>query len=127
MMAQVFGETADELSDAQVSTLLADQRFWAVAAFAEDELVGGVTAHTIPMTHKPASALFLYDIAVREDHQRRGVGRELVRVLRAEAALGGIDELFVLADDDDEHAIDFYRALGATSSAVTMFELGATR
>jgi aminoglycoside 3-N-acetyltransferase I len=124
LMAEVFGVRAEELSDAHVEGLLADHRFWAVAAFEGDEVIGGVTAHTLPMTSGPTSALFVYDVAVRTDQQRRGVGRELIRVLRAEAARLGIDEVFVLADDEDAHALDFYRALGAVPSAVTMFELG---
>jgi aminoglycoside 3-N-acetyltransferase I len=45
-----------------------------------------------------------------------------MRVLQADAASLGIGEQFVVADNEDEHALDFYRALGAVPSAVTMFE-----
>jgi aminoglycoside 3-N-acetyltransferase I len=127
MMAQVFGEPAEELSDAHVKELLADGQFWAVAAFLGDEVIGGVTAHVLPMTQRRASVLFVYDIAVRSDRQRRGVGRELIRMLRTEAAGRGLGELFVLADNEDAHALDFYRALGAVPSAVTMFEFSADK
>jgi aminoglycoside 3-N-acetyltransferase I len=127
MMAEVFGEDAEDSGDAHIEALLSDRRLWVVAAMAGEEVIGGLTAHALPMTHKPTSALFIYDVAVRPDQQRRGVGRELVRVLRAEAARLGIDELFVLADNDDAHALDFYRALGAVPSAVTMFEFGTSR
>jgi aminoglycoside 3-N-acetyltransferase I len=74
------------------------------------------------MTHRAGSGLFAYDIAVRADHRRRGVGR----ALQAQAATLSINELFVLADNDDAHALDFYRALGGVASAVTMFDFGAT-
>jgi hypothetical protein len=47
-------------------------------------------------------------------------------VLRAEAALQGIDELFVLADDEDAHPLDFYRAVGGAPSSVTI-PLAASR
>jgi aminoglycoside 3-N-acetyltransferase I len=127
LMAEVFGEDAEEMSDVHVAALLGDARFWAVAALEGDEVIGGVTAHTLPMTRKAASALFVYDIAVRPDRQRRGVGRELLRVLQADAASLGIGEQFVIADNEDEHALDFYRALGAVPSAVTMFDLPASR
>jgi len=126
MMAHEFREPTEELSDAQVKALLTDGRFWVIAALAGDDVVGGTTAHTIPMTHRAGSGLFVYDIAVRADHRRRGVGRALMRELQAQAATLSINELFVLADNDDAHALDFYRALGGVASAVTMFDFGAS-
>ena len=127
MMAQAFGEQAEELSDAQVDALLSDSRFWVVSALAGEEVVGGLTAHTIPMTLKPSLGLFVYDVAVRANHRRCGVGRRLMSKLQVEAAKLRIDEIFVLADNEDAHALDFYRALGGVPSAVTMFDFGASR
>ena len=48
----------------------------------------------------------------------------MVDDLRARARAAGIDTVFVPADRDDAHALDFYRALGGTAAAVTMFEFG---
>jgi aminoglycoside 3-N-acetyltransferase I len=31
----------------------------------------------------------------------------------------------VLADDEDQHALDFYRALGGAASPVTMFDFSS--
>ena len=126
-MAGVFDEECGELSDAFVEHLLARAEFWAIAAFSGDELIGGLTAHTLPMTRSESFEIFLYDIAVRADHQRRGIGRELVAALSTAAAALGIHDLFVAADDEDAHALDFYRALGAAASPVTMFTLTAER
>ena len=41
--------------------------------------------------------------------------------LREAAAAAGITEVFVPADNDDTHALDFYRALGGDPAPVTMF------
>jgi aminoglycoside 3-N-acetyltransferase I len=41
--------------------------------------------------------------------------------LRAIAAARGIRVLFVAADDDDPHALDFYRALHEKPSPATVF------
>jgi aminoglycoside 3-N-acetyltransferase I len=41
--------------------------------------------------------------------------------LRDGAAARGIRVLFVPAENDDLHALDFYRALGGTPSQVTVF------
>jgi aminoglycoside 3-N-acetyltransferase I len=76
------------------------------------------------MTTSERAEVFIFDIAVRPDQQRRGVGRRLVSELCARAKAEGIATVFVAADDEDAHALDFYRALGAAGAAVTMFEFG---
>ena len=79
------------------------------------------------MTRTETSELFIYDIAVREADQRQGVGRRLVKELSQQAAAAGIAELFVAADNEDTHALDFYRALGGAASPVTIFEFASTK
>jgi aminoglycoside 3-N-acetyltransferase I len=120
-MAGVFEEDCARLSDEVVDRLLARVEFWAIAAFSGDEIVGGITAHTLPMTRTGSSEVFIYDLAVRADHQRKGIGRQLVTQLRKEAAAVGIVDVFVAADNDDFHALDFYRALGGAAAPVTIF------
>jgi aminoglycoside 3-N-acetyltransferase I len=122
LMAEVFAEDHEELGDGYLDGLLGREGFWAIAAFTDDgELIGGITAHTLPMTRAEVAEIFIYDIAVRADHQRKGVGRSLMTTLRREAASIGIEDVFVPADDDDVHALDFYRALGGAPSPVTFF------
>jgi aminoglycoside 3-N-acetyltransferase I len=123
-MAEVFETDASPLSDEYIDGLLAQPGFWAVTAFWGGATAGGLTAYTLPMTVFEGSDVFLYDIAVRADRQRRGIGRRLVEVLREECSKSGIGTVFVLADDEDVHALDFYRALSGAPSPVTMFEFG---
>jgi aminoglycoside 3-N-acetyltransferase I len=123
MMAATFAEPGGELSDEYVADLLSRPGFWAIVALDGDEVVGCVTAHALPMTREQASELFIYDIAVRPDRQRRGVGRSLVGHLRRAAAAEEIGAVFVAADREDDHAIDFYRALGGEESPVAFFTL----
>ena len=124
MMAGVFEEPREELADDYVSALLSRPDFWAIAAIEGDAIVGGATAHTLPMTRFQGSEVFLYDLAVRTDRQRQGIGRRLVDHLRAAAAAEGINDVFVPAENEDTHALDFYRAIGGTPSAVTFFTFG---
>lgn len=121
LMADAFEETRRPLSSAYLEPLLARADFWVIAAFLDGELVGGITAHTLPMTRAEHCELFIYDLAVRADRQRRGVGRQLVAALREQAAQEGIRDVFVPADNADDHALAFYRAIGGDASDVTFF------
>jgi aminoglycoside 3-N-acetyltransferase I len=123
-MAEVFEEDHEPLSDEYVGKLLAQGQLWVLAATMGDEIVGGLTAHTLPMTRSESREIFIYDIAVRASHQRRGVGRLLMSHLARLAGEAGIADMFVPADDEDSHALEFYRALGGVASPVTLFTFG---
>ena len=120
-MAEVFEEPGERLSDSYVDALLDREVFWAIAALSGDEVVGGLTAHTLPMTRTESAEVFIYDVAVRPEYQRQGIGRQLVTVLLAAATTSGLGDVFVPADSADGHALDFYRALGGLPAPVTIF------
>lgn len=125
LLSRVFEHEQEDLDDAWLDRLLAREDFWALGAYEDGEVVGGLTAHTLPLTRAARTELFLYDIAVDPEHQRKGVGRALVEELRTRAALAGIGVAFVAADNEDTHALDFYRALGGEPAPVTMFTFGS--
>jgi aminoglycoside 3-N-acetyltransferase I len=125
MMTDVFGEASEQISDDYLDRLLGQESFLAFGAFLGPDIVGGLTAHVLPMTRSASSEVFIYDLAVRQTHRRQGVGSRLVRELREAAARAGIHEIFVPADNDDEHALGFYRAQGAIATPVTHFTFGA--
>jgi len=125
MMCEVFEEPPGALSDAYLRALLAPPTFWAFVALEDGKPVGGVTAHTLTMTRSESREVFIYDLAVRADRQRRGIGRQLVRALQAAAASEGIPVSFVPADDEDTHALAFYAALGGEAAPVTIFTFEA--
>ena len=127
LMSDVFEEERRELSDAHVDLLLGRAELWALAALDGDDVIGGLTAHTLPMTRTEAFEVFIYDLAVRGDRQRQGIGRQLIAHLRAAAAAVGIDDVFVAADNDDAHALDFYRAVGGAAASVTIFSFTPDR
>src|ERR1700722_5940580 len=89
-----------------------------------EEVVGGLTAHALPMARAPEAELFIYDLAVRADRQRLGIGRALVLTTLDRAKAEGLRVAFVPADDEDTHAIAFYRAIGGRSSPATFFTFG---
>jgi aminoglycoside 3-N-acetyltransferase I len=121
LMAQVFETDTEPLSDGYLERLLARADFWAFAASVEGRTVGGLTAHTLPLTRLEISEVFIYDIAVLPQFQRRGLGRELVMALQRQTKASGIDVVWVPADNEDTHALDFYRSLGGEPAPVTIF------
>ena len=125
LMAEVFEEPRGTLGERYVERLLNRADFWALAALENDEVVGGLTAHALPMTTSESSELLIYDVAVGSAHQRQGIGRQLFAALREQAAAEGIDVLFVPADNEDVHALDFYRAIGGAPAPVTLFSFSA--
>jgi aminoglycoside 3-N-acetyltransferase I len=121
LMASVFEEDTQPLEDPYLEALLANPAFWVLGVWDGDTLVGGLTAHALPMTRSASKELFLYDLAVLPDHQRRGAGRALVQTLMQLAAAEGFDNVFVPADVEDTHAVEFYRALQGEEAPVAMF------
>ena len=127
MMAGTFGEESSQLRDDYLEELLGNEQFWAFAALIADEIVGGVTAHVLPMTRAEVEELLIYDIAVAKPHQRQGIGRRLVFAVQESAARAGIGNVFVPADNEDASALKFYRALGGTPASVTFFSFSEPR
>ncbi len=123
LLAEIFENQATPLSSRYLQRLLARADFWAIAAFTDDLLAGGLTAFTLPKITSESSEIFLYDIAVHPNFQRQGIGRRLVTHLRHAASSEGIDTLWVPADNEDQHALDFYHSLGGSAAPVTIFTL----
>ena len=118
----VFEEESSRLaSDAHLLKMLERKSFVAIAAVSEDEVVGGLTAYELPMYYEDRSEIFLYDMAVKPEYQRMGIGGGLIKNLKGYCARNGIEEFFVMAHEEDEHAIEFYRATGGKSEKVVNF------
>jgi aminoglycoside 3-N-acetyltransferase I len=121
LMSEVFEHEGEPVSLGYTRRLLARTDFWALSAMDGDEVIGGLTAHALPMTRDETTELFIYDIAVRTDRQRRGVGRALMNELFTLGTAAGIRVYFVPAENEDVHALDFYRSVGGTPAPVTFF------
>ena len=118
----VFEEDRSNIgNDGNLAGLLGNTQFLVMAALAEQEVVGGLTAYELPMYYADRSEVFVYDMAIKPEYQRMGIGKELIRSLKAECSRKGVREFFVLAHEEDEHAIEFYRSTGGKSERVVNF------
>ena len=123
-MARVFAMDAEGLSDNYLARLLDRDDFWALSASVDGQLVGGLTAYTLALTRAEVSEVFIYDIAVVPDWQRQGVGPSADVYVAIGRGRRGYPVVFVPADDEDTHALDFYQALGGVPAPVTIFTFG---
>jgi aminoglycoside 3-N-acetyltransferase I len=108
-------------SRAHLQRLLARQDFMVVVASVGGKIVGGLTCYTWDQYHSEKKLAYVYDLAVAPEFQRQGIGRLLMTEVQAICRRAGYEEVFVQADKDDGHALDFYRATGATEEDVSHF------
>ena len=86
LLIHLFNEVFEEdepaiSSETNLFKLLSNTHFVALAAFYENEIVGGLTAYELPMYYLENSEMFLYDLAVKPDYQRMGIGKRLLHRL----------------------------------------------
>lgn len=125
VMARVFEADAVDDRDSHLADLLRSPHFWAFTATIESRVVGGLTAYSLPMARNRARELFIYDLAVDAAYRRRGVATRLMTAARRSANIEGIDVIFLVAENDDAHALAFYRALGMNETPTTYFAFGS--
>lgn len=121
MFNTVFEEEQNIGSDAHLLKLLGNNSFIAIAAVSENEVLGGLTAYELPMIYSDASEIILYDMAVREEYQRMGIGKGLIQSLKQDCMKNNIETFFVMAHEEDIHAVEFYHATGGKSEKVVNF------
>ncbi|MFT3838051.1 MAG: GNAT family N-acetyltransferase [Myxococcaceae bacterium] len=104
------GGDDEPLSAAEASRFLEDPAvlFW--VAEADGVITGFLFCHVLSMRHRPARELLLYETGTRKDWRRKGVGRALMNAAFDWMKSNGIDQIWVLADNDG--AAEFYRANG---------------
>jgi aminoglycoside 3-N-acetyltransferase I len=127
LFTDVFEEDSEPLSDAYVQGLLRDANFVAFGAAdgtgGEEQVVGGVTMRIWEAYYSESKHGYIYDLAVAESHQRQGIATRLIEACKVHAKERGLSAMWVQAEAEDEHAVAFYRSLGAEELSVSHFEL----
>ncbi len=101
--------------------LLAKENFFVFAATLENAVVGGLTCHTLQQYYSKLPLVYIYDLAVKTELQRQGIGTNLIAKVNEYCKESGMEEVFVQADRIDDYAVDFYRKTGATEEDVVHF------
>lgn len=98
--------------------LLERPGFFVFVALNENKIIAGLTAHELPSCYFQSSEIYLYDLAVKNEFQRQGIGRKLLEALSAFCKQNNYPEFFVQADIEDQHALEFYRSTGGIAEEV---------
>ncbi len=88
--------------------------FMAFVAEKEDMVLGGLTVYTLEQYYSKKPQAHVYDLAVSQAHQRKGIGRQLIAAVLEHCKAAGYEEVFVQAEKVDQYALDFYRSTPVT-------------
>lgn len=99
-------------TDTYLSELLAKDHVIALVAIAADRVVGGLVAYELDKFERARRELYIYDLAVAEDHRRQGVATAMIEYVQRIAAQRGAWVVYVQADYGDTAAIALYEKLG---------------
>lgn len=92
-----------------LQNVLEKEDFHAFVATQNNKVIGGLTVYTLHQYYSLKPLAYIYDLAVLELHQRKGIGQQLIENTRGYFSALGYEEVFVQADKVDEYALDFYR------------------
>lgn len=116
LFAKAFADAASYCaappSEAYLDALLGKEHFIALAALAEDAVVGGLVAYELDKFEQERREIYIYDLAVGEAYRRRGVATALLARLKEIARARDAWVIYVQADYGDEAAIALYARLG---------------
>jgi ribosomal protein S18 acetylase RimI-like enzyme len=126
----IFGSAFDDRKsylsaqpdDDYLRRLLSSDTFIAVATFDGMTPVGGIAAYVLPKFEQARSEIYIYDLAVHEQHRRQGVATALITELKRLAIERGAYVIYVQADNGDDAAIALYTKLG-TREDVMHFDI----
>lgn len=114
-------------SDDYLTTFLAHDDNIVLVAVENGKVLGGLVAYVLRKFERDRSEVYLYDLAVDDEQQRRGIGTALVRRLQEVAGELGAYIVFVQADEGED-AVEFYRSLKPTEDLQTRnFDFPATK
>ncbi|HYE22155.1 MAG TPA: AAC(3)-I family aminoglycoside N-acetyltransferase [Verrucomicrobiae bacterium] len=119
-LLKIFGDAFNEQnvyqrnlpSDDYLTALLAKPHFIVLVAMKENEVVGGLAAYVLEKFEQDRREIYIYDLAVAEQHRRKGVATKLINQLQGLAKEQRAYVIFVQADKGDAPAIQLYESFG---------------
>ena len=101
--------------------LLENDSFFVFVALIDGKVIGGLTSYTLQQYYSDRALVYIYDLAVLTEFQRKGIGKKLISEILGYCKGIGIEEVFVQADEVDDHALEFYNSTGGIAEKVVHF------
>jgi aminoglycoside 3-N-acetyltransferase I len=114
--------TSKPPSPAYVENLLGKDHVFALVATEAGAVVGALVGYELQKFEQERSEIYIYDLAVAEEHRRQGIATALIDHLRRIAEERGAWVIYVQADYGDDPAIALYTKLG-TREDVMHFDI----
>ncbi|HEV7783252.1 MAG TPA: GNAT family N-acetyltransferase [Chitinophagaceae bacterium] len=105
-----------------IQKLVGDNRSCLFAAILNDEVVGYTLAYHFPSLYATENIGYLYDIEVREDHRKKGIGRMLVEAVTAQLEKEGVKELWLGTAIDNWAGQALFSSTGAARTDETFYD-----
>jgi len=109
-------------TDEYLNDLLAKDHVVALVALSGEDVLGGLVAYELDKFERARREVYIYDLAVAEEHRRRHIATGLIEHLRGIASARGAWVVYVQADYGDDPAIALYEKLG-TREEVLHFDI----
>jgi ribosomal protein S18 acetylase RimI-like enzyme len=107
--------------DDHLMSLLSRDNFFSFAAMVDKAVVGGLTGYILHPYYSEKKLAYIFDLAVKRELQRKGIGSLLLQNTRQFCKELGCEEVFVQADQQDDHAVKFYLENGGVQENVYHF------
>lgn len=108
--------------EAYLQELLKKDDFFVFVAVLDNKVVGGLTSYIMHQYYSKSPLVYIFDLAVEKEFQRKGIGRKLIAANNDYCREIGVEAVMVQADEADDYAIDFYHSTGATAEKVVHFD-----
>lgn len=108
-----------------VANLLSMDHVIALVALHGDTLVGGLVAYELAKFERARREIYIYDLAVDEQHRQEGVATALINHLRQIARDRSAWVIYVQADYGDDPAVALYTKFGSRED-VMHFDIPVT-
>jgi ribosomal protein S18 acetylase RimI-like enzyme len=100
------------MDEAAMQEFLADSRNYLLVAVVDNRVIGSLRGYGLQPPHRREPQFLLYEVDVRSECQKRGIGRALVRAFIDEARRAGASEMWVLTNESNQPAMAMYANCG---------------
>lgn len=121
------GQKPSPVDETYLSKLLGKRSFYVLVAYKNNLLVGGLTAYALPMFKNKASEMFLFEIGVKKEFRRQGIGNLLIRRLKELALAKKMKMMFVLTSPGNVAGRKLYGSAGGVLQKDIFFLIPLTK